>query len=182
MQFTVYISQYAAHNMQFTVYSSQCKVYSAQCILQSVQLTISTLRYKCTVYFFFFFKINGRKCQLPCDYATEKQHSVSHSPWHNNQPKQGYQVAWYIINNSNQAKSSAVYLSGGCQVSSLVIRGRLDFWYLWVRQVTGFSEAVGFHLVLVFVTCNCFVLTPVNNSILLVNRPDAASSLIKVTN
>ena len=59
-------------------------------------------------------------------------------------------VMWYINNNRIlQARSSAVYLNGGCQVSSLVMRGRLDFSYLWVLHVTGFSVAVCFHLVLV---------------------------------
>ena len=56
--------------------------------------------------------------------------------------------SWYIIK-YYQARSNAEYLSGGCQVSSLVMRGRLDFLYLCVLHVTGFRTAVGFHLVLV---------------------------------
>ena len=48
-----------------------------------------------------------------------------------------------------QARSNVVYCNGGCQISSLVMRGRLDLSYLWVLHVTGFSAAVGFHLVLV---------------------------------
>ena len=56
--------------------------------------------------------------------------------------------SWYIIK-YYQARSNAEYLSGGCQVSSLVMRGRLDYLYLCVLHVTGFRTAVGFHLVLV---------------------------------
>ena len=44
-----------------------------------------------------------------------------------------------------------MYLSGGCQASSLVIRGRLDFLYRWVLQVTGLKDAVGLHLNIVLV-------------------------------
>ena len=45
-----------------------------------------------------------------------------------------------------------MYLSGGCQDRSLVISGRLDLLYLWVLQLTGFSEAFGFHRVLASVS------------------------------
>ena len=76
---------------------------------------------------------------------------MSHSPWHNNQQKTGL-LGCMVHKYWDQAKSRAVYLSGGCQANSLVIKGRLDFWYLWVLQVTGLREAVGFHLVLVLVT------------------------------
>ena len=70
---------------------------------------------------------------------------------HNNQPRQI--TIWCVVHNNTirkiQARSTAVYESGGCQVRSLVMRGRLDFLYTWVLQGKGLSAAVGFHLVLV---------------------------------
>ena len=45
--------------------------------------------------------------------------------------------------------SNAKYLSGGCQVSSLVMSVRLDFSYLCILQVTGFRTAIGFYQVFV---------------------------------